>query len=117
MLFFDTSVAVVALISLAGNGAARVVEPRQCPSVLTPSYPAPVLAEGWEAQLIVTDLTSPRGVIFDSTGALLVVQQGAGVARITLTDNGGTCLVLSNKTNVITQTDVSLYTIVHDAPE
>ena len=107
MFFYHDPVGVVALISLAGNVAARVLEPRQCPSVLTPSYPTPVLAEGWEAQLIVTGLTSPRGVTFDSTGALLVVQQGAGVVRITLTDNGGTCLVLNQKTNVVTQTDVS----------
>lgn len=107
MISSTYTVAVAAFLNLADYVAAGVLEPRQCPSVLTPAYPAPVLAEGWEAQLVVTGLSSPRGVVFDSNGALLVVQQGAGVVRITFTDNGGTCLVLNEKANVVSQTDVS----------
>ena len=106
MISLGYTAAIAPFLNLIAYVAAGVVEVRQCPVVLTPAYPAPVLAEGWEAQLVVTGLASPRGVAFDSNGALLVVQQGAGVVRITFTDNGGTCLVLNERTTVVSQTDV-----------
>lgn len=70
---------------------------QSCPNSLKASYPAPVVADGYNAQLIVSGLTKPRGLLFDSEGALLVVEAGAGITHIVLRDNGTTCLG-SNKT-------------------
>lgn len=76
-------------------------------ATLTPSYDAPVAAEGWKAQLIATGLTKPRGIKFDSNGGLLVIEAGVGLRRLTFTDNGGTCLSLKGNTSVITDDEVS----------
>ncbi|KAK3316302.1 hypothetical protein B0H66DRAFT_576241 [Apodospora peruviana] len=74
---------------------------QSCSNVPTASYPAPVVADGYNAQLIITGLSSPRGMIFDQKGALLVVEKGAGVTHITLQDNGGTCLSAGTTTRLI----------------
>lgn len=79
-----------------------------CPTVLKPSYEAPVVGSGWTAQLIATGLKKPRGIIFDQSGALLVVQQGSGIVRLTLTDNGGTCLAVNQTSNVVENSDVGV---------
>lgn len=78
-----------------------------CPTVLTPSdYSPPVVGSGYTAQLIVTGLTKPRGLIFDNNGALLVVQSGAGIMHLAFTDNGGTCLFPSKTTTLIDDSSV-----------
>lgn len=77
-----------------------------CPTVLKPSYDAPVVGSGWTAQLIATDLKEPRSLTFDQNGALLVVQQGSGIIRMTLTDNGGTCLAVNETSTVVENSDV-----------
>lgn len=79
-----------------------------CPTVLKPSYEAPVVGSGWTAQLIATDLKKPRGITFDQNGALLVVQQGSGIVRLALTDNGGTCLAVNQTSNVVENSDVGV---------
>lgn len=79
-----------------------------CPTVLTPSYEAPVVGSGWTAQLIATGLTKPRSLTFDQNGALLVVQQGSGIVRITLTDDGGTCLAVNDISTVVENSDVGV---------
>ncbi|KAK4201166.1 soluble quino protein glucose/sorbosone dehydrogenase [Triangularia verruculosa] len=63
-----------------------------CRDILVPRNPAPVVASGWQAQLVAGGLTKPRSIQFDSTGALLVVESGKGISRHRFTDNGGTCL-------------------------
>lgn len=78
-----------------------------CPTVLTPLYEAPVVGSGWTAQLIVNDVMTPRGIIFDQNDALLVVQQGSGIVRVTFNDYGGTCLVVNETTTVVENSDVS----------
>jgi glucose/arabinose dehydrogenase len=72
-----------------------------CTSRLSSSYPAPIVADGWSFQLVATGLTSPRGILFDSNGGLLVVQQGLGVIHLSLSDNGSTCVEVSKTTNLI----------------
>lgn len=84
-----------------------------CPTVLKPSYEAPVVGSGWTAQLIATGLKKPRGIIFDQNGALLVVQQGSGIVRLTLTDNGGTCLAVNQTSNVVENSDVGVLSLGH----
>jgi glucose/arabinose dehydrogenase len=73
---------------------------------LKPSYSAPVLSNGWQAQLIATGLTAPRGVLFDSSGNLLVVQQGAGVVALEFNDDGMMCLDVAKKTFLVNSTAV-----------
>jgi len=73
---------------------------------LSPSYPAPVVASGWQSRLIAQGIKSARGLTLDNAGALLVAQQGVGVTRITFEDNGGTCLVLSSASMLVDQDDV-----------
>ncbi|TVY15574.1 L-sorbosone dehydrogenase [Lachnellula arida] len=68
---------------------------------LKPSYPAPVGSNGWSAQLVAQNLTRPRGIIFDSAGNLLVVQQGAGIVHLVFNDGGTTCLEVAKKTTLI----------------
>ncbi|KAK4173043.1 soluble quino protein glucose/sorbosone dehydrogenase [Triangularia setosa] len=63
-----------------------------CNDILVPRNPAPVVANGWQAQLVAGGLTKPRSIQFDETGALLVVESGKGISRHRFTDNGGTCL-------------------------
>ncbi|KAL1895488.1 hypothetical protein Sste5346_005296 [Sporothrix stenoceras] len=78
-----------------------------CPTILNPSYDYPIVGEGWTAQLIASGLTSPRRLLFDSNGSLLVVEAGKGIARLTLTDHGGTCLVVADKTTIVSNTDLN----------
>lgn len=71
------------------------------------SYAVPVVASGWQAQLVATGLESPRSILFDTNGHLLVVQSGHGVLNLELTDSGGTCVSVAQKTYLINSTDVS----------
>ncbi len=78
-----------------------------CQSVLLPSYSPPSVAAGWTAQLVANKLQKPRSLQLDSSGALLVLESGKGVSRITFKDNGGTCLQVDNVQLVVNQTSVS----------
>lgn len=79
-----------------------------CPTVLTSSsYDAPVVGTGYTAQLVVTGLTKPRGLIFDKSGALLVVESGVGITRIHFDDRGGTCLLKDQSSTLISDNSVS----------
>jgi len=77
-----------------------------CASVQTPSYSRPVVGAGYVAQLVVTGLRRPRGIRFDGNGALLVVQQGQGIQRITFDDNGATCLNVKESKELINLSEV-----------
>jgi hypothetical protein len=78
-----------------------------CSVTLAAKYPAPSVAAGYEARLIVNGLTAPRGIIFDKQGHLLVVEQTSGIVGLTLADDGGTCLSLISKQKIISDTTVS----------
>ncbi|KAF7324002.1 Soluble quino protein glucose dehydrogenase [Mycena kentingensis (nom. inval.)] len=47
-----------------------------------------VLALFWHSVSAAGDLISPRGIIFDSAGNLLAVQQGVGIVGFTLNTDG-----------------------------
>ncbi len=89
----------------AGSALLHTTQAATCN--LKPSYAAPVVSNGWQAQLVATGLFSPRGIIFDSSGNLLVVQQGAGIIHLEFDDGGSTCLDVSKKTYLINSTSVS----------
>ena len=81
--------------------AAALVAVASAQSCSTPSYPAPSVADGYVARLVASDLRDPRGIKFDSDGALLVVESGHGVTALNLdyADNG--CITVSSKTTVV----------------
>lgn len=89
------------------TGPLALAQQTNCSTVLAPNYDAPVVGSGWTAQLVARDLKAPRGILFDSGGALLVVQQGSGVVRVVFDDGGDTCLVVRETRAVVNNTDVS----------
>ncbi|RFU36239.1 hypothetical protein B7463_g57, partial [Scytalidium lignicola] len=92
--------------SLVVHTAATAADDSKCPA-LTTSYPAPVSSDGWQYQLVANNLTTPRGIAFDSNGGLLVVQQGHGIVHLQFTDGGSTCVGLAKKTYLINSTDLT----------
>ncbi|KAK8097893.1 uncharacterized protein PG998_013379 [Apiospora kogelbergensis] len=99
----STTVAGALMLYAAGIAAQQ----HGCPTVLTPSYQAPVVGSGWTAQLIAKDLKKPRSIVFDTQGHLLVVEQGSGIRRLTFDDKGGTCLVQSGSDTVVDDKDLN----------
>lgn len=87
--------------SLALSLYAYVASAQGCASVLLPKYKPPSVAPGYAAQLVATGLKKPRSIEFDAAGALLVIDSGVGVARITFKDNGGTCLQVEKTAMVV----------------
>ena len=85
----------------AATPAASTPASSSCASALQPSYPAPSLAPGYTAQLIAANLTKPRGLVFDSEGHLLVVQQQVGIVSLEIQDKGDRRLKVSQKSDVI----------------
>ena len=77
-----------------------------CPSILIPKNGAPVVASGWQAQLVAGGFTKPRSIEFDSTGALIVLESGKGISRHRFTDNGGTCLSANHSHMLVELTTV-----------
>jgi len=53
--------------------------PSSCSGVSAPVFSS-VLASGWKATKVLGDLTSPRGMVFDKSGNLLIVQAGKGIS-------------------------------------
>jgi hypothetical protein len=92
----------IARIALAAGlyTAVATSQDSSCSTILVPAYSHPVVASGWQAQLVAGGLTRPRSIAFDSTGALLVVESGKGISRHRFTDNGGTCLA-SNHSHML----------------
>jgi glucose/arabinose dehydrogenase len=87
--------------------AVATVAQTGCSQVLVPANAVPVVASGWQAQLVAGGLTKPRNIAFDSTGALLVVESGKGISRHRFDDNGGTCLSSNHSHMLVEMTEVS----------
>lgn len=58
------------------------------------------------ARLVANNLTTPRGIKFDSQGTLLVVEQGSGIVALNLVDAGRDCLSVGSRKTVINDTTV-----------
>lgn len=70
---------VLGLLSLV-VGASATFQPLGAP------FKAPVtVAPGYSAQVLFSNLTTPRGITFDSEGNLLVVERGFGITAFTPT--------------------------------
>lgn len=80
-----------------------------CASTIAPQHAAPSVAAGWRAEVVASGLSSPRGILFDSEGAMLVVEQGSGVVRVRLNEEAGSCVRIDgDKETVIEDSSVSL---------
>ncbi|KAI9148279.1 putative glycine dehydrogenase (decarboxylating) [Paramyrothecium foliicola] len=91
----------VAFVGLVLSGVAAQSS-NQCDiNNLETSYPAPVTADGWSHRLVASGLSSPRSILFDSEGGLIVVEQGTGIVHLALEDQGRTCLRVSRQTTLI----------------
>lgn len=86
MVLLSNSFAFMALLGL--TDAVPEVKKRACPAV-APTI-KPVMSGGYTATVVAKGFKTPREMVFDPLGNMLVVNQGGGgVSRITWTDNGG----------------------------
>ncbi|RSL61128.1 hypothetical protein CEP54_006374 [Fusarium duplospermum] len=74
---------------------------------LETSYEAPVAADGWSYRLVASELSRPRGILFDTEGALIVVDTGVGLVHLELEDQGRTCLRVRKKTVLLENEDLN----------
>jgi len=63
------------------------------------STTSPVATTGFAWDILATNLSSPRGIIFDSQGRLLIVQSGTGILALTFTNDS--CGIVTQTTNVL----------------
>lgn len=56
---------------------------------------------------MASGLYKPRGIIFDTSGNLLVVQQGGGITGLRLSDGGGACVSVAANATVVENANVS----------
>src|SRR4051812_15804275 len=71
-------------------------------TTLSYTFPQPSMAAGYRAQLVATGLRTPRAIVFDTAGYLLVAERGAGISRFQV----GSCGSLLNRQLVISDTSV-----------
>ncbi|KAM5350503.1 hypothetical protein ACJ41O_007008 [Fusarium nematophilum] len=74
---------------------------------LETSYPAPVAHDDWHYGLIASDLTRPRGILFDTEGALIVVDSGVGLVHLEFEDQGRACLRVRKQTVLLENEDLN----------
>ena len=60
---------------------------------------SPVATNGFAWDIIATNVSSPRGIIFDSRGRLLIVQAGTGIIALTLSNTS--CSQITQTTTVL----------------
>jgi glucose/arabinose dehydrogenase len=81
-------------------------------STISPAH-APTMASGYSSSVVMNGLKSPRGIVWDSAGNLLIVEAGgAGVRWVKLTDNGGTSVCVSSSKQLISDSAVRKFEIV-----
>ena len=89
---------LVATLFLSYLTPALAQSSSSCSTTLMPtSSIKPSVASGYQAALVATGVSNPRGIVFDSSGNLLVVQSGSGIASLQLQDSGGTCISVKSR--------------------
>lgn len=74
-------------------------------STIAPANGQPSVAAGWSAQVIASDLRTPRGIIFDEEDNLLVVERGTGIVRYELIEDEG-CVSTGEAETVVEDNNV-----------
>lgn len=96
MLFFSNVMQVGVLVVV--STLTSLVSGQNCQTAPTSRF-STVAGTGFTSQLLLSaGLTSPRGIAFDTAGALLVVNSGQGVMRVTLGESNGQPCVTGTKT-------------------
>jgi glucose/arabinose dehydrogenase len=105
MVLLSNTLAIMAVLGLAS--AVPELEKRACPAI-APAV-KPVMTSGYTATVIMKGLKTPREMVFDPLGNLLVVQQGGGgLVRVVLTDNGGLDVCSASSKTLVA--DATVYT-------
>lgn len=78
-----------------------------CQSSIAPQHAAPSVAPGFRVEVVANGLMDPRGILFDSEGGLLVVEQGHGISRLRLTGDGPCVKVDGDVQKVVDDDSVS----------
>ncbi|KAK4560445.1 hypothetical protein LTR86_005641 [Recurvomyces mirabilis] len=105
---YTRPVIITALTAWVAQAAAQSsIAAASCSPTLTASYAAPSVAEGYVARLVAQNLTTPRGIIFDSQGTLLVVEQSSGIVALNIVDSGKGCLSVGSRKTVINDTTLN----------
>ncbi|KAI1452489.1 hypothetical protein F4805DRAFT_472350 [Annulohypoxylon moriforme] len=81
-LIRTTSIVTVLLITVRG-----FTIPSSCPGISSPRYQFE-LAKGWSAAKVADGIHSPRGLVVDGEGRLLVVEKGVGISQHAVDTNG-----------------------------
>jgi glucose/arabinose dehydrogenase len=91
---------ILTLFFLALVGASPLAK-SDCPADTGgPKYAPPVVAKGFTARVLISGLTRPRGMVFDTEGNLLVVQNRKDITAIQLSNDGG-CVKATGKSTVV----------------
>lgn len=77
-----------------------------CAKILEPANGRPVFGGGWVGQVAANKLNSPRGIILDNNGNLLVVEKSRGIRRITWKDDGGVCVNVDKSESLVQMSEV-----------
>jgi glucose/arabinose dehydrogenase len=93
--------AAASLVTAQGSSECSIEEIRS-------SYPTPDVSEGWGFRVVASELTRPRSILFDSDGALILLDVGSGILHIDLDDQGDTCVGVSKQTTLLEKEDVGL---------
>lgn len=99
------------LPTLAGLATALLVRQAtaQCQNPTGPGTGSRVLADGYEAKLLINGLRAPRHMAIDQQGNLLVAEQGGGgIRRISFQDNGSIDVCVTSSQTLIPNSQVSL---------
>ncbi|KAI1370115.1 hypothetical protein F4677DRAFT_439232 [Hypoxylon crocopeplum] len=81
------SIAAVALLLFAVITIVGLAIPPSCQGIPPARYPFQ-LADGWTAVKVADGLSSPRGLVVDRAGRLLIVEQGVGISQHLVDING-----------------------------
>ena len=71
----------------ASTAAPKASIPASCSGAGTAAFQG-VLASGWKGTKVLGGLTSPRSIVFDTAGNMLVVQSGKGISYHVMSPDG-----------------------------
>ena len=93
------------MISLASSA---VIAQQTCEGAGA-QYEPTIVANGFSTYVLVNKLSSPRGIVFDNEGNLLVLEQFKGVTALKLKEENG-CVTVASKTAALNDLAVSVRT-------
>lgn len=98
---------ILAGLSVFSVGTAQA-QATACAKPIAPQKAAPSVAPGFRVEVVANGLRDPRSLLFDQQGGLLVVEQGHGISRLSLTGDGACVQVEGQVQNVVEDGSVSL---------